>query len=97
MRVDDELAILFYIVKYGHLLSADDDQPLLFERMKPAYKDVCLHAALKLARCKGRVINLRIDVRTARCRNAGWHLIQKVKDGGYIMRSKAPQDGFLRA
>src|SRR5258708_39270460 len=43
VRVDDKLPLLFYVVEYCHFLGPADNQPLLFEVMKPTYKDVRLH------------------------------------------------------
>ena len=58
MRVDDKLALLFYVIEYRHFLGADDNQPLLFEGMKPTDKDVRLHTALKLTGRQGGVVDL---------------------------------------
>jgi hypothetical protein len=68
---------------------------LLFEGVKPTYKDVRLHAALKLTGGQGGVIDVRIYVGATRGSNTGWYFIQKVEDGRYIMRSEAPQNVLL--
>ena len=46
--IDHQLVVFAHVVKYGHLVRADDDQPLLLVWVQPAHEDVCAHARREL-------------------------------------------------
>ena len=97
MRIDHELLIFLHIVKDGHFLAADDNQLLFFEGMKPANENVSHDSALKLAGGQRGIEDLLIDVGATGRVYSYRSLAEEVKDGGDVMRSKAPKNVFLGA
>src|SRR4029077_12742783 len=57
VRIDRQLTLAFYVIEDRHFLSANDNQPLLFEGMEPTDEDVRLHAALEFAGRQSTVID----------------------------------------
>ena len=88
--------VLGGVIKHRHLFRTDNHQPLLFERMKPAHKNVRVNAAGKLKLTERDVEDIAIQMRAALAGNPARLFIQQGQNHRDVMRRKAPQNVLFR-
>src|SRR6185295_3582590 len=88
--VHHQLTFRAHVIEHRHSLRSDDDQPLLFVRMQPAYEYVRANARGKLDIGDGHVGNLGLKVSPARRSDTLRPVTNKPQNEGDVVRREAP-------